>query len=605
MAQSGFTPLQHYYSTTAASAPLAANLVSGELAINITDGKLYYKDNSGVVQVIASKAGNVNVSSFQTSLSGLTPSTSTTGAVTLAGTLGAASGGTGATTLTGYVYGNGTGTMTASTTIPTSALTGNFVSTFSAGTTGFTPNTATTGAITLGGTLATTNGGTGLTSFSTNGAVYATSTSALTTGTLPISAGGTNSTATPTAGGVGYGTGTAHAYSAAGTSGQPLISAGAGAPAFGTLGVNGGGTGLTSLTANYIPYGNGTSAFQSSTNLTFDGTNFTVKGNSYLGGASGSQSLYVPTVSSAVNYIQASGNTTGNAPSLSAQGSDTNIPVILQAKGTGGVYLTSNNYSAFQNGVGALQFNVTSTASAVNYLQTTAATTGNSPGLSVQGSDTNIGFSITSKGNGSIGYYSNSYSNPQFFVSSAASAVNYLQVSGAATGSGPSLLAQGSDTNISIVTSSKGNGAIGYYSNNFRDPQFFIASTALAVNYLQVTGNTTNNGPVISSAGSDANIYLTYSTKGNGAHLFFAGGATQFGIGSNSSAVNFVLSYGSSTGNPVLLTANGSDTNIGVALVPKGTGLVQFGTYTSGALTPAGYITIADSNGISRRLLVG
>ena len=64
------------------------------------------------------------------------------------------------------------------------------VSTFSAGTTGFTPNTATTGAVTLAGTLATTNGGTGLTSFATNGAVYATSTSALTTGTLPVASGG-------------------------------------------------------------------------------------------------------------------------------------------------------------------------------------------------------------------------------------------------------------------------------------------------------------------------------------------------------------------------------------------------------------------------------
>jgi hypothetical protein len=64
------------------------------------------------------------------------------------------------------------------------------VSTFSAGTTGFTPNTATTGAVTLSGTLATTNGGTGLTSFTTNGAVYATSTSALTTGTLPVASGG-------------------------------------------------------------------------------------------------------------------------------------------------------------------------------------------------------------------------------------------------------------------------------------------------------------------------------------------------------------------------------------------------------------------------------
>ena len=37
------------------------------------------------------------------------------------------------------------------------------VTSFSAGTTGFTPNTATSGAITLAGTLATTNGGTGLT----------------------------------------------------------------------------------------------------------------------------------------------------------------------------------------------------------------------------------------------------------------------------------------------------------------------------------------------------------------------------------------------------------------------------------------------------------
>jgi hypothetical protein len=36
--------------------------------------------------------------------------------------LNAASGGTGANTLTGYVYGNGTGVMTASTTIPNAGL---------------------------------------------------------------------------------------------------------------------------------------------------------------------------------------------------------------------------------------------------------------------------------------------------------------------------------------------------------------------------------------------------------------------------------------------------------------------------------------------------
>lgn len=65
------------------------------------------------------------------------------------------------------------------------------VSSFSAGTTGFTPNTATTGNVTLGGTLATTNGGTNLTSFTANGLVYASSTSALATGSA-LTFDGTN-----------------------------------------------------------------------------------------------------------------------------------------------------------------------------------------------------------------------------------------------------------------------------------------------------------------------------------------------------------------------------------------------------------------------------
>ncbi len=55
MAQAGYTPIQLYYSTTVSQAPTAGNLVNGELAINITDGKLFYKDNSNVVQTLATK----------------------------------------------------------------------------------------------------------------------------------------------------------------------------------------------------------------------------------------------------------------------------------------------------------------------------------------------------------------------------------------------------------------------------------------------------------------------------------------------------------------------------------------------------------------------
>jgi len=61
MAATGYTPLSLYYSATATNTPTAPNLVNGELAINITDGKLYYKDNTGVVQVLATKAATSGV----------------------------------------------------------------------------------------------------------------------------------------------------------------------------------------------------------------------------------------------------------------------------------------------------------------------------------------------------------------------------------------------------------------------------------------------------------------------------------------------------------------------------------------------------------------
>jgi hypothetical protein len=57
MAQTGYTPIQLYYSSTTTNIPLAANMASGELAINITDGKLFYKDNAGVVQLLGTKGG--------------------------------------------------------------------------------------------------------------------------------------------------------------------------------------------------------------------------------------------------------------------------------------------------------------------------------------------------------------------------------------------------------------------------------------------------------------------------------------------------------------------------------------------------------------------
>jgi len=136
-----------------------------------------------------------NVSSFQTSLSGLTPSTATTGAVTLAGTLGPTSGGTGLTAYTqgDIIYASATNTLSALADVATgnALISGGVAGDPLWGKIGLTTH--------VDGTLPTANGGTNLTSFTSGGALYATSTSALTTGTLPIASGGTGQTTASTA----------------------------------------------------------------------------------------------------------------------------------------------------------------------------------------------------------------------------------------------------------------------------------------------------------------------------------------------------------------------------------------------------------------------
>jgi hypothetical protein len=157
-------------------------------------------------------------------------------------------------------------------------------SSFSAGTTGFTPSTATTGAITLAGTLGTANGGTNLTSFTSGGAVYATSASVLATGTLPNTAGGTGQSSAFTQYGVTYAsTTTALATTSAGTSSTLLHGNASGAPTFGAvalatevsgqLPIANGGTGASTLAGANIALTNTAQTFTAT--QTFNGTSAT------------------------------------------------------------------------------------------------------------------------------------------------------------------------------------------------------------------------------------------------------------------------------------------------------------------------------------------
>ena len=118
---------------------LTATPSNGQLAIGNGSGYSLATLTAGTNVSITNTAGGILISATPSAggtvqsvdvsggTTGLTTSggpVTVSGIITLAGTLVPSNGGTGATTLTGYVYGNGTSTMTASTTIPNTAITG-------------------------------------------------------------------------------------------------------------------------------------------------------------------------------------------------------------------------------------------------------------------------------------------------------------------------------------------------------------------------------------------------------------------------------------------------------------------------------------------------
>jgi hypothetical protein len=127
------------------------------------------------------------------------------------------------------------------------------------------------------------------------------------------------------------------------------------------------------------------------------------------------------------------------------------------------------------------------------------------------------------------------------------------------------------------------------------------------VNYVQVTGGATTGFPVISAQGSDSNIALRFYAKGALGLSFWTNGGSsrQFQVEHTAGTiVNYTSATGSATGAAPSFSVAGSDTNIDLALTPKGTGLVRFGTYTNTVSTIAGYIEIRDAGGTIRRLAV-
>ena len=159
--------------------------------------------------------------------------------------------------------------------------------------------------------------------------------------------------------------------------------------------------------------------------------------------------------------------------------------------------------------------------------------------------------------------------------------------------------------NSGLGITSWGTSAIQLYTNNTATEQVRIANTSSAVNYVQMTGAATGNRPTISAQGSDANISFNISAKGTGQFTVLDGnGFTGFVVQPRVTNGDTWIETQRNVGFVDLIAASGV-ANGDIRLTPKGTGNVRFGTYTGTVLTPTGFIEIKDSSGTIRRLLVG
>ncbi len=141
---------------------------------------------------------------------------------------------------------------------------------------------------------------------------------------------------------------------------------------------------------------------------------------------------------------------------------------------------------------------------------------------------------------------------------------NFANIEGSATTFAPVYFANGADTNIGLLFSTKGSGSLDFATagtfvgdaNTNRTMQFQVLHNASSVNVLNVSGGATANAVTIDARGTDANVNLDVRTKGTGAIGFRTDVLTtnvpQFQVLHTASSTRNVTVTGSNGGNPTI-----------------------------------------------------
>jgi len=289
--------------------------------------------------------------------------------------------------------------------------------------------------------------------------------------------------------------------------------------------------------------------------ITSGGTGYTAGDTLTLVGGTGTAStLTVSTVSGGVI----------TAISTATQGAYSVVPTnpISVTGGTGsGATFTINSYGIYSI------FTITNAGSGYVEQPTVTFSGGGGSGAAAYAAVGSVP-KITSLG-GDLSFYTPS--GESFRVADiSGTTVNYVSVRGdTSTGNTPKIVAAGASGTLNLAISSKSSGAIIFYTNSSTNTQMQVTHTASAVNYVQVTGGATGNPATVtaSAQGSDANVNMRLTPKGTGTLLTAtsatildgtaipAGGTAGAGY-KLSSTSNFGIFFGS--GAPTLSAAQGS-----------------------------------------------
>lgn len=233
----------------------------------------------------------------------------------------------------------------------------------------------------------------------------------------------------------------------------------------------------------------------------------------------GTSQFQVDHTADAVNRVAVTGAATGGQARIFATGSDTDIPMRYDTKGTGSHFLNTAG--------GVAQLEVSHTVSAVNRIQISGSATGSQVRISASGSDANVGIRIDTRGTGGINLNTNGGVS-QFQVDHTADAVNRVAVTGGATGAAARLFAVGTDTDIGLSIGGKGAGTTRFQTSG--GLQLEIGHIASAVNYLVAEGAATAGSVRIRSAGTDANVPMRFDTQGTGSIFLNPGGGNRLEV---------------------------------------------------------------------------